>query len=347
MKSFEKKYLENLKFQAEILSNLRAIGEYKGREDLYAKQSAETLEKLLESAIIESTESSNRIEGVTAPVKRIKMIVKDKTTPRNRSEQEIAGYRKALDLIHQSHENIPLSENVILQFHSTLYRYTDVKAGFWKKMDNLIIDRNPDGTQSIRFKPVSAQDTAYFINRLIFQYNDYLQKESFDPLVLIPLFIFDFLCIHPFKDGNGRIGRLLTLLLLYQSGYKVGKYISLERIIEETKSSYYDALSFSSQGWHKGEHDIFPWIEYFYGMLISAYKEFEMRFGIFKGKGSKTEQVKAQIERFVIPFSISDLEKSCPNITRDMIRRILHQLRDAQKIKSTGIGRGAKWIKTG
>lgn len=347
MKSFEAKYLKNLKFPAEISSYLRTIGEYKGKEELYTKQSPDTLGKLLESAMVESAESSNRIEGITAPHKRVKMIVERGASPRNRSEQEIAGYKDVLNLIHQSHGDIPLTENVILQFHSMLYRYTTINSGFWKKMDNEIVDRLPDGTRIIRFKPVSANDTPFYMKELISFYNADLEKENIDPLILIPLFVFDFLCVHPFSDGNGRIARVLTLLLLYQAGYKVGKYVSLERIIEDSKSSYYDALILSSKNWHNGKHDIFPWINYFYGTLIAAYKEFEARVGIFKGKGSKTEQIKNQIERFVKPFSISDLEKSCPNITRDMIRKILRDLRDDRKIKSLGIGRNAKWQKIG
>lgn len=347
MKSLEKKYLSYLQFPAEILKNLRAIGEYKGKEDLYSKQSPDALEKLLESAIIQSAESSNRIEGITAPQQRIELIVKANATPRNRSEQEIAGYRDVLNLIHQSHEDIPLSENVLLQFHSTLYRYTTVKSGFWKKLDNEIIEEKPDGTKVLRFKTVSAQDTPAYMKELISLYNSHVKKEEFDPLILVPFFVFDFLCVHPFGDGNGRVARLLTLLLLYQSGYKVGKYISLERIIEESKESYYESLAFSSKGWHEGKHDIFPWLNFFYGTLLAAYKEFETRVGVFKGKGSKTEQIKKQIERFIKPFSISDLEKACPNVTRDMIRLVLHQLRDEGKIKSTGIGRNARWVKIG
>lgn len=347
MESFEKKFIAELKFPPQILKDLRVIGEYKGKEELYSKQSPDALEKLLESAIIQSAESSNRIEGITAPQERISMIVKANATPRNRSEQEIAGYRDVLNLIHQSHEDIPLSENVILQFHSMLYRYTTVKSGFWKKMDNEIVEEKPDGTKVLRFKTVSAADTPHYMKELINLYNQYLAKEILDPLILIPLFVFDFLCVHPFGDGNGRIARLLTLLLLYQSGYKVGKYISLERIIEESKKSYYEALAFSSQGWHEGRHDTLPWLNYFYGTTLAAYKEFEARVGVFKGKGSKTEQIKAQIERFIKPFAISDLEKACPNVTRDMIRNVLRQLRDEGKIKYTGIGRNAKWIKIG
>jgi len=309
------------------------------------KQSPDALEKLLESAIIQSTESSSRIEGVTAPHKRIENIVRANATPRNRPEQEIAGYRDVLNLIHQSHEDIPLSENVVLQFHSMLYRYTTVKSGFWKKMDNEIVDIRADGTRTLRFKPVSAKDTPSYMRKLIALFNNYVEKQSFDPLILIPLFVFDFLCIHPFSDGNGRVARLLALLLLYQAGYKVGKYISLERIIEDSKDSYYDTLALSSKKWHEGKHDIFPWLDYFYGTLIAAYKEFESRLGRFKGKGSKTEQVKSAIEKFVKPFSINDIEMVCPDVSRDMIRKILRELRDAGAIKSTSMGRGAEWVK--
>ncbi len=345
MKSFKKEYVDNLRFTPEILSTLIVIGEYKGKEELYSKQSPDALEKLLESAIIQSTESSSRIEGITAPHKRVQMIVKANATPRNRSEQEIAGYRDVLSLIHQSHEDIPLSENVVLQFHSMLYRYTIIRSGFWKKMDNEIVDIRADGTKTIRFKPVPAKDTPHYMKQLITSYNRYLEKETYDPLIFIPLFVFDFLCIHPFSDGNGRIARLLTLLLLYKAGYKVGKYISLERIIEESKETYYDTLSFSSRRWHEGKHDIFPWLDYFSGTLVAAYKEFESRLGRFKGKGSKTEQVKSAIEKFIKPFSVNDIEKACPNVSRDMIRKILRELRDSGLIKSTSMGRGAEWVK--
>lgn len=345
MKSLEKAYLENIKFPGSIPKDLRALGECKGKEELYSKQSPDVLEKLLESAIIQSAESSNRIEGVIAPEERVELIVKANAQPRNRSEQEIAGYRDVLNLIHQSHENIPLSENVILQFHSTLYRYTTVKAGFWKKFDNEIVEEKLNGTRILRFKPVSTKDTPQYMKESIALYNSYLEKGSSDPLILIPLFVFDFLCVHPFGDGNGRIARLLTLLLLYQSGYKVGKYISLERIIEESKKSYYEALASSSKGWHEGKHDIFPWLNYFYGTLLAAYKEFEARIGVFKGKGSKTDQVKAAIERFVGPFSIVDIEKVCPNVSRDMIRKILRELRDNGVINASSMGKGAKWAK--
>jgi Fic family protein len=347
MKSLEDKYLKKLKYSAKTLSDLRGIGEYKGKEELFSKQSPDALEKMLESAIVQSAESSSRIEGITAPHKRVKLIVEAGAVPRNRSEQEIAGYRDVLNLIHQSHKDIPLSENVILQFHSMLFRYTTKRSGEWKKINNEIVDVQVDGSKVLRFKPIQAHETSDYMKNLISLYNHDADKQVIDPLILIPLFVFDFLCVHPFGDGNGRVARLLTLLLLYKAGYKVGKYISLERIIEDSKESYYDALIASSKGWHEGKHDVFPWLEYFYGVMIAAYKEFESRVGKFQGKGSKTEQVKAAIERFIKPFSIIDIEKVCPNVSRDMIRTILRQLRNAGVIKSTSMGRGAMWVKVG
>jgi Fic family protein len=345
MKSLEQRYIGRLKFDSKMLKTIAILGEYKGKEELYTRQSPDILEKLLESAIVESTEASNKIEGVTAPHERIENIVKEKSQPRNRPEQEIAGYRDVLNLIHQSHSDIPVDENVILQFHSMLYRYTSVKAGAWKKMDNAIVDKYPNGSTKVRFRTVPAKDTPSHMKQIITLYNKYIDDDAYDSLILTPLFIFDFSCIHPFSDGNGRIGRLLSLLLLYKSGYRVGKYISLERIIEQSKDSYYDSLIASSKGWHQGDHDIFPWIKYFHGMLLAAYKEFESRVGIFKRKRRKTDQIIAQIDRFIAPFSISDLERTCPNVTRDMIRKVLRDLRDKGKIKSTSIGRRAKWKK--
>ncbi|OGF58794.1 MAG: cell filamentation protein Fic [Candidatus Fischerbacteria bacterium RBG_13_37_8] len=345
MKSLENSYIENYRFSQSIISSIGLIREYKGKETLYIKQSPDVLEKLLEIAIIQSAESSNRIEGISVPHDRVEKLIRENTAPRNRSEQEVAGYRDVLNLIHQSHQDIPLTENVILQFHSMLYRYTTIKAGFFKKTDNKIVERKTDGSEIIRFMPLSWQETPEAMKKLLLLYNSYCKAQSYDSLILVPLIIFDFLCIHPFLDGNGRIARLLTLLLLYQNGYHVGKYISIEKIIEESKESYYDALEYSSKGWHDGDHDILPWLEYFYGTLIAAYKEFENRVGVFIGKGSKTEQIMAVIERFIMPFSIKNVEEACPNISRDMIRKVLRQMRDTGDLEATSKGRGARWRK--
>ncbi len=345
MRSFTHDFLSNLRFSPASTQQLRALGEFKGREELYKKQSPEALGKLLENAIIQSTQSSNRIEGVVASEKRISAIVKANAAPRNRPEQEIAGYRDVLNLIHQSSSDIPVTENVILQFHSMLFRYGTQKSGNWKAGENEIVEIRPDGTRHVRFKPVSAFETPGYVADLVSFYNESIEKEAYDPLILIPLFILDFLCIHPFTDGNGRIGRLLTLLLLYKAGYGVGKYLSLERIIEESKEGYYESLRHSSVAWHEARHDVLPWLSYFYGMLIRAYKEFENNVGLIRGKGSKTDQVIASITRFVMPFGISDVEKSCPNVSRDMVRKILRDLRDNGLIKAIGRGKAARWQK--
>ncbi|MFH1761032.1 MAG: Fic family protein [bacterium] len=345
MKSLETGYLEKLKYSSGILKSIKALGEYKGKEELYSKQSPDILGKLLENAVVESAECSNKIEGIIAPHNRIENIVRRGSKPRNRPEQEIAGYRDVLNLIHQSHGDMPLNENVILQFHAMLYRYTAVRAGFFKKMDNEIVDKHPDGTITVRFKPVIAFKTPEYMNQTVCLYNRYAEDETYEALITIPLFVFDFLCIHPFKDGNGRIARLLTLLLMYQAGHNVGKYISLERIIEQSRDSYYDSLAASSKGWHAGRHDIFPWIDYFHGILLAAYKEFESRVGVFKKISSKTEHVKDAIGRLIKPFSIIDIENACPNVSRDMIRKVLRELRDQGIISATSMGRGAKWVK--
>ncbi|MCK4667228.1 Fic family protein, partial [Candidatus Dependentiae bacterium] len=290
MKSLNDKFISKLKFPPEIITYFERLGEYKGKEDLFRKQSPDILEKLLESAVVQSTESSCRIEKIVAPHHRIEKIVKSNSKPKNRSEQEIAGYKDVLNIIHQSHKDIPINENIILQFHSMLYRYSTKKSGSWKTGENLLIDIYPNGSKKLRLKTVSAFETPRFIAEITTLMNKILNEDKYPDILLIALFILDFLCIHPFSDGNGRISRLLTLLLLYKAGFKIGKYISLERIVEESKDQYYDTLLLSSQKWDKGKHDVFPWLNYFLGILISAYKEFEERVGVFEGKSTKTEQ---------------------------------------------------------
>ena len=345
MNSLTNEYLDNLKFDSTQIASLRALGEYKGKQELFSHQSPETLDTLRNLAIIESTESSNRLEGIIVDRKRIQAIIKHSTKPRGRSEQEVTGYRDALALIHESWSALPFTINVIKQLHSIIYKYLPDEGGIWKEHENIIIEKYPDGSKRIRFKPVSVKKTPEAMELLVERYKDF-EKESRDPIIIIPLTVFDFLSIHPFQDGNGRMARLLTLLLLYHTGYEVGRFISLERIFEETKKSYYETLEISSQNWHEGKHDIYPWLTYFWGTLIRAYKEFEERVGVVKtGRGAKTEQIKLAVQRKVGPFAISDIENECPGITRDMIRHVLHQLRDEGLIHSTGVGRGAKWVK--
>ena len=346
MKSFTDQYLNTIQLTPQLLSLTSKLSEYKGKEELYEKQSPDTLKRLVEVAKVESTESSNRIEGIEVAHKRVEAIVVKNSQPRNRSEQEVSGYRDALDRIHTSYTGLPVSINTILLLHEFLYKYTENPGGGFKREDNRIVDRLKDGTIRERFRPVSAELTYDSMQKLVGNF-DYLMKQShYPPLLLIPLFILDFLCIHPFSDGNGRVARLLTLLLLYQAGYRVGKYISLERIIEQSKETYYEALEKSSKGWHEGAHDIKPWQNYFYGMLLASYQEFEQRVGIIRRRsGNKRDQLIQTIREYNGKFSISNLEDVCPNISRDMIRRVLRELRDKGQIRSDGVGRNAKWFK--
>lgn len=342
MRSFEEKYIKNLFIPPEMISALTALSEFKGKEALYHRQSRDMLETLIQIAKIESAESSNRIEGIVVPHKRVEALFKN-SVPKDRPEQEVAGYRDALARIHEMHEGMPLSSNVILTLHSMLYKYTNIKAGEWKKSDNEIIERLPDGSIYIRFKPVPAIQTPHYMEILVKEFNRYFDQSKIEPLILIPLFVLDFLCVHPFRDGNGRVGRLLTLLLLYHSGFTVGKYISLERVIEKSKETYYEALYDSSQNWHQGKHNVLPWLRYFFGVTTAAYKEFESRVGIYKEQGTKTERLLKAVRRFDQPFSASDLQEACPDAKIDLIRKVLKDLRKSGEIEPLSKGRYAKW----
>ena len=249
MNSLTMEFLNKLKLTSEQGSTLAKIGEYKGKQELFTRQTPEALESLRQTAIIESSECSNRLEGITAPHKRIKALVLHTTTPRDRSEQEIAGYRDALNLIHESARHMTYSVNVCLQLHTMLYRYLPQNGGRWKMTDNEIVEKNPDGSIArIRFKAVSAVATPQAMEKMIENYQAAIEDHGKEPLLVAPLAILDFLCIHPFGDGNGRVSRLLTLMMLYHFGYDVGRYISLERIFEESKATYYETLATSSQG---------------------------------------------------------------------------------------------------
>ena len=346
MRSLTEKYLKNLSLSTDEAAAMRTLGEYQGKQALYYRQSPETLESLKQTAVIESSESSNRLEGITAPKERIEAIVLKNSTPKDRSEQEIAGYRDALTLIHESAEHMEFSTNVILQLHSMVYRFMSNPGGKWKASNNEIVEKHPDGTKRVRFVPTSAHLTPQAMDDLIANYKNAIHALNQDSLIVVPLAILDFLCIHPFSDGNGRVARLLTLTLLYHFDYQVGRYISLERIFEESKETYYETLEKSSQGWHEGKHDVRPWLNYFWGALTRAYREFEERVGNIKsGRGSKTEQIRQAVERKIGPFSISEIEDSCPGISRDMVRNVLRQMKDENLIESTGKGRSAKWVK--
>lgn len=346
MNSLTVGYLDKLRLGAADGSTLKALGEYRGRQELFRRQTPELLSALRDAAVIESTESSNRIEGVLAPHHRVEALVLKAATPRNRSEQEIAGYRDALNLIHESARQMAFSVNVILQLHTILYRYHPGHGGRWKMAQNEIVERDAAGNvQRVRFIPPSPVATPGLMDAMASEYAraDAAGQES---LLLAPLAILDFLCIHPFMDGNGRMARLLTLQLLYRSGFDVGRYVSLERIIEESKETYYEALETSSQGWHKGSHDALPWVRYFWGVVLRAYAEFEERVGtLSSGRGAKTDMIKAAVDRRLGAFAISDIEADCPGVSRDWIRIVLRQLRDENRIVRSGKGRGAKWTR--
>jgi Fic family protein len=346
MYSLRPKYLDSIKLSIKQASSIKAIGEYKGKQDLFKRQTPEILDILKKAAMIESIHSSNRIEGITAPYERIEAIVLKSSLPKNRSEQEISGYRDALDVIHSSYKDMTFTIDAVKQLHEIIYRSLPQRGGIWKELDNAIAEFNPDGKIiRIRFTPVSADQTDSAMIELVSNYKHASEILNVEPLVLIPLTILDFLCIHPFNDGNGRVARLLTTLLLYRAGIDVGRYISLERNFEETKTTYYETLEESSFHWHDGEHNCHPWMNYFWGVLLRAYKEFEERVGsVTGGRGGKTEQIQMAVKRRINPFAISDIESDCPGISREMIRIVLNQLRDDGILILEGKGRAAKYV---
>jgi Fic family protein len=346
MSSFVPNFLEALSIPPKLIQTIRLIGEYKGRQDLYRLQAPEKLENLRQVALIQSVESSSRIEGVTAPPERLAALLKDKTTPQDRSEGEIAGYRDVLATIHGSAIDIPFTETVVLQFHRDLMKYGSGSGGVWKTTQNEIEEVQPNGSRFIRFSPTAPHLTESAMQNLHQRFRDSLKDGLHDPLVLIPLYVLDFLCVHPFLDGNGRMARLLTVLALYHQGYEVGRYISLERLIEQTKESYYDTLYRASQGWHEDEHDPVPWIDYWLGTLLAAYREMESRIGdLSTSHGTKTDIVIMAVDHMLGSFSISELETACPSVSRVWIKSVLEQLKREGRLELTGKGRGAKWRK--
>jgi Fic family protein len=321
---------------------LTAIGVLKGRAELYENQTPQVLEALRQVALVQSTESSNRIEGIEISAERLQSLMKEKTAPRNRSEAEVAGYRDVLTTIHTSALDIPVRPSIVRQFHRDLFQYTGTPGGEWKTADNRIVDVLTDGTRVTRFEPVPAVHTPEAMARLCDGYEALIGQV--EPLLLIPTFVLDFLCIHPFRDGNGRMARLLTLLLLYHHGYSVGRFISLERIIEASKETYYETLHASSQGWHASEHDPNPWWSYWLGTLLAAYREFEERAGVLvTRRGAKTELLRQAIERMHGEFTARDLQRAVPDVSIDLIRRLLTQERKAGRLQCSGSGPAVRW----
>ncbi len=347
MKSFDPNRLAGATVPLGVSWQLGAVMESKGRQELYEKQSPEVLRTLREMAIVESTESSNRIEGVTVEPGRLRPLVLGRARPRDRSEQELVGYRNALNWIHTESGAISITPEAIQRLHA-IGQAGAGDAGQWKARDNEIIEVQADGRRMVRFRPTPAQETAAAIEQLCLGYRHATDQDLLPPLLAVANFVFDFLCIHPFRDGNGRMSRLLTLLLLYHHGFRVGRYVSLERLIEDSKETYYEALKRSSERWHEGEHDLVPWWSYFLGILRSAYREFEERVGAVRApRGAKTETVRRAILAFPGEFAISDVERACPGVSRDMIRLVLRALQGEKRVVCLGRGRGARWRRMG
>lgn len=348
MSSFLPEVIDNLRLTHELIATIREIGEGKGKQDLFMDKAPEVLENLRQVAIIESTESSNRLEGVTLPRTTLERIVRENADPKldNRSEGEIAGYKNVLQLIHERHEYMDITPNVVLQLHRDLFKFVGgASGGSWKTVDNQITEKRPDGSVFVRFKPTPAWQTPEAMVELHRSFVSASESEV-DALILVALFVLDFLCIHPFADGNGRMVRLLTVLLLYREDYEVARYISLERLIEGTKTSYYDTLYKSSQGWHEHQHDPMPWVHYFLGVVKAAYDEFSERVGDFREtRGMKTQLVLQAIDQTIGDFSISEIHQKCPTVGWDMLRHVIRNERDKGSLEAVGKGRGARWRK--
>lgn len=340
MKEFNYKEIIDRKWDKEVLNYIGLIHEYKGRQQLYLEQKPDELDKLIELAKIQSTEASNEIEGIRTTNARLKQLMEEKTTPRNRDENEILGYRHALNLVHESFEYIPLRVNSILQIHKEMYKFMDVGfGGKFKDAPNEIDAVYNDGHKEVIFKPLEPFETPGAMEKLCDEFNLAIDKYNIDPLIIIPIFIHDFLCIHPFNDGNGRMSRLLTTLLLYKSGYVIGKYISLEKKIQITKEEYYQALSLSSKNWLTNDNDDTPFIKYLLGTILSAYRDFEERVNVVSKKISAYEMVEKAVNNKIGKFTKSDIMEMCPEIGRASVENALKKMCDEGKIEKHGGGR--------
>lgn len=330
----------------EIVQLLTKIHEYKGEQTLFIEAKTDELNQLVEIAKIQSTEASNKIEGIYTSNERLRALVKDTTRPRSRNECEIAGYRDVLNTIHENHDFIPPKPSIILQLHRDLYKFEGMDiGGKYKKTDNIIQEEDVLGNKSIRFKPVSAWETPENIDELCREFERALNNEHMEPLILIPMFILDFLCVHPFDDGNGRMSRLLTLLLLYRSGYIVGKYVSIEHMIERTKELYYDSLQRSSVNWHENTNDYEPFVKYMLGIIVAAYREFSSRVNLIAAEGrSKPDRIKEIIRTTLGPITKSEIMKECPDISQVTVQRTLAELVESGMISKIGGGRYTKYL---
>ncbi len=330
----------------EIVALLTQIHEYKGEQNLFIEAQADTLTQLTEIAKIQSTEASNKIEGIYTSDERLKKIVKDKTTPQSRNEQEIAGYRDVLATIHENHDFLPPKPTLILQLHRDLYKFSGRSfGGNYKATNNIIAEEHTDGNKYVRFEPVEAWETSEAVDKLCKAYEEVTRDGTADPLLIIPMFILDFLCIHPFSDGNGRMSRLLTLLLLYRAGYIVGKYISIESLIERSKETYYEVLQQSSENWHESKNNYEPFVKYTLGIIVAAYREFETRVDVLITKGlSKPERIAETIKNTLGKITKRELAEKCPDISEVTVQRALNDLLKTDDIIKIGGGRYTSYI---
>lgn len=342
MSSFHPKYLKTLSIHPSTSWLIAQCTEARGKQDLWQQTKPEILKSLNESAIIQSTESSNRIEGVEVAPKRLIPLIRGKTKPQDRSEEEVVGYKQALKYIYKNHSSLKIDIKTIQKIHYLAQEGNISDAGKFKTKDNEIIEFLENGERVIRFKATPASQTKKAINQLCLSYNDTINQALPDILV-IASFIFDFLCIHPFRDGNGRVSRLLTTLLCLQNGYSVVKYISLERIIEESKDDYYRVLKESSVHWHQRQHQLLPWWNYFFGVIRQAYKELAFKVENTKSGDSKSELIRQIILDQSGPFALADIKKLVPSVSLQLIKKVLSSLKKDQKIKCTGRGAGAYW----
>ena len=346
MRSFDYKEEWKKLLTPEIVMYLTRIHEFKGEQTLFIEAKADTLSQLVDIAKIQSTEASNKIEGIYTSDERLKALVKDSTRPRTRNEREIAGYRDVLNTIHENHDYIPPKPSIILQLHRDLYKFEGMDiGGRYKTSDNIIEEQDAEGNKSVRFRPMPAWETPEAIEKLCQSYDEALNSENIDALIIIPMFVLDFLCVHPFNDGNGRLSRLLTLLLLYRSGYIVGKYISIEKLIEQTKEIYYESLQLSSAGWHENKNDYEPFVKYMLGVIVAAYREFSSRVSLLTTQGmSKPDRVKEIIRATLGPITKTEILGKCPDISQVTVQRALADLVDKGDIIKLGGGRYTKYI---
>ena len=348
MRTFDYLNLPESLLTPEISNLLSAIHEYRGKQTLFITARKDVLQSLLKIAVIQSTDASNRIEGIYTSDARLRELVMQKVDPGNRNEREIAGYRDVLRTIHENYEYIPVTSNTILQLHRDLYSYhPSGMGGHWKSADNLIAETDAAGNKRTRFTPTPAFETPEAMRALCEAYNEAVAQEHYDPLMLMVLFIFDFLCIHPFNDGNGRMSRLLTLMLLYQHGYIVGKYISLEKLIEENKQTYYETLQESSTGWDAGNNNYLPFLQYQLGIILKAYREFECRVEyVTSAKLNKMERIRMMFEQKPGKIRKADIMAACPDISISLIERTLKQMLDNGEIRKIGASRTTAYIKS-